>query len=191
MLFRSTGTATTSVPPTSRVSTKRRARAVIFFGPGCCIPCLTDRKPRASGCARSGNTAGDSRSGYVTPCGLCWTPSIGTDWVAVGRCRAGVDEYSCHGKGRRERSLPLWKTTATALRAWLVIHGRVSAPELFVNAKAFNPVELKALSPRDGGCIAGGADARIKAAESRARRKASLPCGNVARNITAVMVRTQ
>ena len=40
-----------------------------------------------------------------------------------------------HGKGRRERSLPLWKTTVTALRAWLAIRGRVSAPELFVNAR--------------------------------------------------------
>src|SRR6202051_1701876 len=38
------------------------------------------------------------------------------------------------GKGRRERALPLWKTTAAALRAWLSIRGSVSAPELFVNA---------------------------------------------------------
>ncbi len=28
-----------------------------------------------------------------------------------------------HGKGRRERALPLWKTTATALRAWLAVRG--------------------------------------------------------------------
>ena len=40
-----------------------------------------------------------------------------------------------HGKGRRERSLPLWKTTATALRAWLAIRGPIAAPELFVNAR--------------------------------------------------------
>jgi len=40
-----------------------------------------------------------------------------------------------HGKGRRERSLPLWKTTATALRAWLAIRGLMPAPELFVNAR--------------------------------------------------------
>src|SRR5437667_4957307 len=40
-----------------------------------------------------------------------------------------------HGKGRRERSLPLWKTTATALRAWLAIRGRSATPELFVNAR--------------------------------------------------------
>ena len=29
-----------------------------------------------------------------------------------------------HGKGRRERALPLWKTTATALRAWLAVRGK-------------------------------------------------------------------
>ncbi len=40
-----------------------------------------------------------------------------------------------HGKGRRERVLPLWKTTATALRAWLAIRGPVATPELFVNAR--------------------------------------------------------
>ena len=39
------------------------------------------------------------------------------------------------GKGRRERALPLWKTTATALRAWLAIRGPVASPELFVNAR--------------------------------------------------------
>jgi integrase/recombinase XerD len=40
-----------------------------------------------------------------------------------------------HGKGRRERSLPLWKQTAVALRAWLSVRGTVLAPELFVNAR--------------------------------------------------------
>jgi integrase/recombinase XerD len=39
------------------------------------------------------------------------------------------------GKGRRERALPLWKTTAAALRAWLAIRGAVASPELFVNAR--------------------------------------------------------
>src|SRR5215468_5676957 len=39
------------------------------------------------------------------------------------------------GKGRRERVLPLWKATATALRAWLAVRGTVAAPELFVNAR--------------------------------------------------------
>jgi site-specific recombinase XerD len=39
------------------------------------------------------------------------------------------------GKGRRERCLPLWKQTATALRAWLVTRGTLQVPELFVNAR--------------------------------------------------------
>jgi integrase/recombinase XerD len=39
------------------------------------------------------------------------------------------------GKGRRERSLPLWKTTAAALRAWLAIRGSIATPEVFVNAQ--------------------------------------------------------
>ena len=40
-----------------------------------------------------------------------------------------------HGKGRRERCLPLWKTTTAALRAWLVVRGTVSVPELFVSTR--------------------------------------------------------
>lgn len=40
-----------------------------------------------------------------------------------------------HGKGRRERCLPLWKTTTTALRAWLAVRGTVPVPELFVSAR--------------------------------------------------------
>lgn len=39
------------------------------------------------------------------------------------------------GKGRRERALPLWKPTATAVRAWLAIRGAAPAPEVFVNAR--------------------------------------------------------
>lgn len=39
------------------------------------------------------------------------------------------------GKGRKERSLPLWKETASDLRAWLAVRGQVPAPELFVNAE--------------------------------------------------------
>jgi site-specific recombinase XerD len=40
-----------------------------------------------------------------------------------------------HGKGRKERCLPLWKETATALRAWLVVRGTVMTPDLFLNAR--------------------------------------------------------
>jgi len=40
-----------------------------------------------------------------------------------------------HGKGRRQRCLPLWKETTSALRAWLAVRGTVLVPELFVNAR--------------------------------------------------------
>ena len=40
-----------------------------------------------------------------------------------------------HGKGRRERCLPLWRQTTAALRAWLVVRGTVPVPELFINAR--------------------------------------------------------
>jgi len=39
-----------------------------------------------------------------------------------------------HGKGRRERCLPLWKETTSALRAWIAVRGPVQVPELFLNA---------------------------------------------------------
>jgi len=40
-----------------------------------------------------------------------------------------------HGKGRRERCLPLWKQTVAALRGWLAVRGTIAVPELFVNAR--------------------------------------------------------
>jgi site-specific recombinase XerD len=39
------------------------------------------------------------------------------------------------GKGRRERALPLWKATASALRGWLAVRGKVVTLALFVNAR--------------------------------------------------------
>ena len=39
------------------------------------------------------------------------------------------------GKGRRERVLPLWKTTTVALRAWLAVRGAPACLELFLNAR--------------------------------------------------------
>jgi site-specific recombinase XerD len=39
------------------------------------------------------------------------------------------------GKGRRERVLPLWKTTTKALRAWLTLRTDAPCPELFLNAR--------------------------------------------------------
>jgi integrase/recombinase XerD len=40
-----------------------------------------------------------------------------------------------HGKGRKERCLPLWKETASAVRAWLSVRGDIRIPELFLNAR--------------------------------------------------------
>jgi site-specific recombinase XerD len=40
------------------------------------------------------------------------------------------------GKGRRERTLPLWKKTSAALRAWLAVRPQAPTPELFLNASA-------------------------------------------------------
>jgi integrase/recombinase XerD len=40
-----------------------------------------------------------------------------------------------HGKGRKERCLPLWKETVTALRAWLAVRGTVMTTDLFLNAR--------------------------------------------------------
>lgn len=40
-----------------------------------------------------------------------------------------------HGKGRKERILPLWDKMAELLRQWLAIRGNMNVPELFVNRK--------------------------------------------------------
>jgi site-specific recombinase XerD len=42
---------------------------------------------------------------------------------------------SVMGKGRKQRSLPLWKQTASDIRSWLAVRGDVLVPELFVNAR--------------------------------------------------------
>ena len=46
----------------------------------------------------------------------------------------GAPSLRVHGKGRRERCLPLWPQTAADLRAWLAVRGETAAPELFLNA---------------------------------------------------------
>jgi integrase/recombinase XerD len=40
-----------------------------------------------------------------------------------------------HGKGRRQRCLPLWRESAVALRAWLALRTTTSASELFLSAR--------------------------------------------------------
>ena len=81
------------------------------------------------------STREGSRSSHDTACGVRWTSSFRTDGLTPRRRRAPVGEYPRAGQGRRERALPLWKTTAAALRAWLAIRGPVTSPELFVNAR--------------------------------------------------------
>jgi site-specific recombinase XerD len=43
-------------------------------------------------------------------------------------------EIRIRGKGRRERTLILWRSIAEALRAWLSVRGRAHVPEVFLNA---------------------------------------------------------
>lgn len=40
-----------------------------------------------------------------------------------------------HGKGRKQRCLPLWKETVSVLRSWIAIRGTTSVPEVFLNAR--------------------------------------------------------
>jgi integrase/recombinase XerD len=49
-----------------------------------------------------------------------------------------VPNILIHGKGRRERALPLTKESAVAIRAWLSLRGETSVPELFLNARGQN-----------------------------------------------------
>lgn len=65
-------------------------------------------------------------------CGLRVAELVGLSLAQVTLDR--MPSIRVQGKGRKERSLPLWKETATALRAWLAVRGPVQVPELFVNA---------------------------------------------------------
>lgn len=49
--------------------------------------------------------------------------------------RSGLATVHIIGKGRRERILPLWKETASAVKAWLKVRPSSTAPELFLNAQ--------------------------------------------------------
>ena len=40
-----------------------------------------------------------------------------------------------HGKGRMERILPMWRSTARILRDWIELRGENSSAELFINAR--------------------------------------------------------
>jgi integrase/recombinase XerD len=56
-------------------------------------------------------------------------------WLRTDDVAPRSTSIRVRGKGRRERALPLWKTTAAGLRAWLAVRGGVASPELFVNAR--------------------------------------------------------
>ena len=45
-----------------------------------------------------------------------------------------LDEVHIIGKGRRQRILPLWKETRSALRDWLALRQKSADPHLFLNA---------------------------------------------------------
>lgn len=47
----------------------------------------------------------------------------------------GTASILVHGKGRRQRSLPLDAQSTKAMRAWLAVRGQASVPELFLNAR--------------------------------------------------------
>jgi integrase/recombinase XerD len=65
-------------------------------------------------------------------CGLRVSELVGLPLANVSLHRS--PSITVCGKGRRQRCLPLWKETATELRAWLAVRGDVRVPELFVNA---------------------------------------------------------
>jgi integrase/recombinase XerD len=66
-------------------------------------------------------------------CGLRVSELVGLPLAQVSLHR--TPSIRVFGKGRKERSLPLWKETATDLRAWLAVRGPVRIPEIFVNAE--------------------------------------------------------
>ncbi len=65
--------------------------------------------------------------------GLRVSELIGLPLTAI--CLQPTPTIHINGKGRRHRSLPLWKQTAEDVRAWLAVRGEVAVPELFVSAQ--------------------------------------------------------
>lgn len=65
--------------------------------------------------------------------GLRASELVGLPLAAISL--SGTPTLRVLGKGRRERSLPLWKSTADDVRTWLAVRGDVRVPELFTNAR--------------------------------------------------------
>jgi integrase/recombinase XerD len=70
------------------------------------------------------------------------------------------------GKGRRERALPLWRETQTALRAWLAVRPADRGPELFFNRDG-EPMTRDGFAHRLAGHVAAAA---LKAPSLTAKR---------------------
>lgn len=70
------------------------------------------------------------------------------------------------GKGRRERVLPLWQETGTALRAWIAIRPSVHVEELFVNREGL-PLSRDGFAHRLALHVATAARKRPALAEKR------------------------
>jgi integrase/recombinase XerD len=101
------------------------------------VPYLTQEEVQALVNAPSPTT----RQGLRDRAMLHLTICAGAPRLRAHRLTArGCGVSGCHHpgprqRGRRERALPLWKTTARALRAWLAVRGQVPASEVFVNAR--------------------------------------------------------
>lgn len=69
---------------------------------------------------------------------LCYSAGLRvSELIAIRLDEVRIHPEACihvHGKGRRERLLPLWKETTKALRAWVAVRGQSGASELFLNA---------------------------------------------------------
>lgn len=70
---------------------------------------------------------------------LCFAAGLRvSELVGLRLADVTLQPHACivvHGKGRKERCLPLWKVTTTALRSWLAIRGTSLASEVFLNAR--------------------------------------------------------
>src|ERR1700730_17861940 len=74
-------------------------------------------------------------SGHASCVFCCWPSSLGIDRSLLPAVTLQpTPTLRVIGKGRKERSLPLWKQTASDVRAWLAVRGEAPAPELFLNA---------------------------------------------------------
>lgn len=76
-------------------------------------------------------------------CGLRASELLGLQMTAFPP--ASLATVRIHGKGRRERVLPLWRETQQALRGWLGARGATSEPTLFLS-RAGEPLSRDGLA---------------------------------------------